>query len=80
MFSKIPQKFTAPFALLGDEAKLAFRSQPNGILKLSATRVCTGSDVLLPELAHLSTPQNIPEADNYWNQVRLLHRIYIIRL
>lgn len=37
MFSRIPQRFTAPFGLLGDEAKLAFRSQPGGISKLSTT-------------------------------------------
>ena len=40
MFSKIPQKFTAPFGLLGDEAKLAFPSHANGITKLATVRVC----------------------------------------
>ncbi|TFY71763.1 hypothetical protein EVG20_g1254 [Dentipellis fragilis] len=44
MFAKIPQKFTAPFGLLGDEAKLAFRSQPGGIAKLASTRNITESD------------------------------------
>lgn len=43
MFSKIPTKFSAPFGLLGDEAKLAFPSQPNGILKLANVRVRTVS-------------------------------------
>ncbi|KII88756.1 hypothetical protein PLICRDRAFT_41986 [Plicaturopsis crispa FD-325 SS-3] len=38
MFAKIPQRFTAPFGILGDEAKLAFRSQPGGISKLATTR------------------------------------------
>ncbi|RDB24171.1 Protein HID1 [Hypsizygus marmoreus] len=38
MFAKIPQRFTAPFGLLGDEAKLAFPSQPGGIAKLATTR------------------------------------------
>ncbi|KAF9009367.1 high-temperature-induced dauer-formation protein-domain-containing protein [Cyathus striatus] len=38
MFSKIPQRLTAPFGLLGDEAKLAFPSQPGGILKLVTVR------------------------------------------
>lgn len=38
MFSKIPQRFSAPFGLLGDEAKLAFPSQPGGITKLSTVR------------------------------------------
>ena len=37
MFSKLPQKI--PFNLLGDEAKLAFRSQAGGITKLATTRV-----------------------------------------
>lgn len=40
MFSKIPQRFSAPFGLLGDEAKLAFPSQPGGITKLFTVRVC----------------------------------------
>lgn len=39
MFSKLPQRFSAPFGLLGDEAKLAFPSQPGGITKLATTRV-----------------------------------------
>lgn len=37
MFARLPQKM--PFNLLGDEAKLAFRSQPGGIAKLATTRV-----------------------------------------
>ncbi|OBZ75188.1 Hid-1 family protein P27G11.12 [Grifola frondosa] len=44
MFSKFPQKITVPFNLLGDEAKLAFRSQPGGIAKLAATRNIPESD------------------------------------
>lgn len=43
MFSKFPQKLTAPFGLLGDEAKLAFPSQPGGISKLWTVRVRTCS-------------------------------------
>ncbi len=39
MFSKIPTRFSAPFGLLGDEAKLAFPSQPDGLLKLANVRV-----------------------------------------
>jgi hypothetical protein len=39
VLSKLPQKLSSPFALLGDEAKLAFRSQPSGISKLASTRV-----------------------------------------
>ncbi|KAF8964015.1 high-temperature-induced dauer-formation protein-domain-containing protein [Flammula alnicola] len=44
MFAKIPQQFTAPFGLLGDEAKLAFPSSPNGISKLSNVRNIPASD------------------------------------
>ena len=57
VLSKLPQKLSSPFALLGDEAKLAFRSQPSGIAKLASTRVrlfqCTnGRDVLKTRLNH----------------------------
>ncbi|KAI6028312.1 high-temperature-induced dauer-formation protein-domain-containing protein [Pisolithus orientalis] len=38
MFAKLPLKLTAPFGLLTDETKLAFRSKPNGISKLISTR------------------------------------------
>ncbi|KAG5353358.1 hypothetical protein C0989_007802 [Termitomyces sp. Mn162] len=38
MFTKLPQRFTAPFGILGDEAKLAFPSQPGGVAKLATTR------------------------------------------
>ncbi|KAF8162962.1 high-temperature-induced dauer-formation protein-domain-containing protein [Crassisporium funariophilum] len=44
MFAKIPQRFSAPFGLLGDEAKLAFPSQPEGIIKLSTVRNIQSSD------------------------------------
>jgi hypothetical protein len=37
MLSGLPQKL--PFGFLGDEAKLAFRSQPDGISKLYTIRV-----------------------------------------
>ena len=40
MFSKIPQKLTSPFGILGDDAKLQFRTQPGGIRKLAEIRVC----------------------------------------
>ena len=39
VLSKLPQKLSSPFALLGDEVKLAFRSQPSGISKLASIRV-----------------------------------------
>ncbi|KZS98946.1 hypothetical protein SISNIDRAFT_499612 [Sistotremastrum niveocremeum HHB9708] len=32
---KIPQKLSSPFGLLGDDAKLSFRTQPSGISKLA---------------------------------------------
>ncbi|TFK90942.1 hypothetical protein K466DRAFT_542519, partial [Polyporus arcularius HHB13444] len=38
MFTKLPQKIPDPFNLLGDQPKLAFRSQPGGIAKLATTR------------------------------------------
>ncbi|KAG6844484.1 hypothetical protein H0H87_006558 [Tephrocybe sp. NHM501043] len=38
MFTKLPQRFAAPFSILGDEAKLAFPSQAGGIAKLATTR------------------------------------------
>ncbi|KAF8921510.1 high-temperature-induced dauer-formation protein-domain-containing protein [Mucidula mucida] len=37
MFS-LPQKLTAPFGLLPDAEKLAFRSQPSGLIKLATVR------------------------------------------
>lgn len=33
------QKLPDPFNLLGDQPKLAFRSQPSGVAKLATTRV-----------------------------------------
>ena len=66
MFSKIPTKFSAPFGLLGDEAKLAFPSQPNGILKLSTARVRI-EELLRAQI--LTLWQNIPLSDSYWEQV-----------
>ncbi|KAN0107122.1 High-temperature-induced dauer-formation domain containing protein [Russula decolorans] len=44
VLSKIPQKLSSPFSLLGDEAKLAFRSQPSGISKLASTRHIAKND------------------------------------
>ncbi|KAG5645827.1 hypothetical protein DXG03_005168 [Asterophora parasitica] len=44
MFAKLPQRLTAPFGLLGDEAKLAFPSQPDGIAKLATIRHITEVD------------------------------------
>jgi hypothetical protein len=39
MLGKIPRRLTAPFGLLGDEAKLAFSTQPGGVAKLATVRV-----------------------------------------
>lgn len=44
VLSRLPQKLSSPFALLGDEAKLAFRSQPSGVAKLASTRNIAESD------------------------------------
>ncbi|KAI6038982.1 high-temperature-induced dauer-formation protein-domain-containing protein [Pisolithus marmoratus] len=44
MFAKLPLKLTAPFGLLTDEAKLAFRSKPEGISKLVSTRHIPAND------------------------------------
>ncbi len=52
MFAKLPQKL--PFNLLGDEAKLAFRSQQGGIARLAATRVSVYA-LRAPEAAELAT-------------------------
>lgn len=37
MFSRLPSQLSAPFGILGDEPKLAFRSQPGGIAKLASS-------------------------------------------
>ena len=44
MLTKLPQKIPDPFNLLGDQPKLAFRSQPGGIAKLAMTRVSLGAE------------------------------------
>ncbi|KAI9566513.1 high-temperature-induced dauer-formation protein-domain-containing protein [Boletus coccyginus] len=44
MFANLPRKLTAPLGLLSDEAKLAFRSRPEGISKLISTRNISESD------------------------------------
>ncbi|GBE82466.1 hypothetical protein SCP_0408500 [Sparassis crispa] len=44
MFANLPQRINVPFNLLGDEPKLAFRSQPGGISKLAATRSIPETD------------------------------------
>ncbi|KAI0736870.1 high-temperature-induced dauer-formation protein-domain-containing protein [Fomitopsis betulina] len=38
MLANLPNRIPVPFNLLGDETKLAFRSQPGGIAKLATTR------------------------------------------
>ncbi|KAF8631409.1 hypothetical protein AX17_005087 [Amanita inopinata Kibby_2008] len=44
MFSKLPQTFSSPFGLLGDEAKLAFPTQSGGIAKLASARNIPDND------------------------------------
>ncbi|KAI0287914.1 high-temperature-induced dauer-formation protein-domain-containing protein [Russula brevipes] len=53
VLAKLPQKFSSPFALLGDEAKLAFRSQPGGISKLASIRHIAESDAYWDQYAVL---------------------------
>ncbi|KAN0141309.1 High-temperature-induced dauer-formation domain containing protein [Lactarius tabidus] len=72
VLSKLPQKLSSPFALLGDEAKLAFRSQPSGIAKLASTRNLAESDLYwdqytvlfdsASDVFSLITPQDIRRA------------------
>jgi hypothetical protein len=40
---RLPAKFQSPFGILGDDAKLLFRTAPNGVLRLAAERVRGGS-------------------------------------
>ncbi|KAI0318359.1 high-temperature-induced dauer-formation protein-domain-containing protein [Amylostereum chailletii] len=57
---KIPQKLSAPFGLLGDEAKLGFRSQPTGIAKLASTRNISESDAYWDQyLVLFDTPSDV---------------------
>ncbi|KAH7107456.1 high-temperature-induced dauer-formation protein-domain-containing protein [Auriculariales sp. MPI-PUGE-AT-0066] len=44
MFAKLPKQLTSPFGLLGDDAKLAFCSGPDGIQKLANMRGITETD------------------------------------
>ncbi|KAM6500834.1 High-temperature-induced dauer-formation domain containing protein [Amanita muscaria] len=44
MFVNLPQKLTAPFGLLGDDAKLAFPTHPGGIAKLASVRNIPDND------------------------------------
>ncbi|KAH9985576.1 high-temperature-induced dauer-formation protein-domain-containing protein [Russula vinacea] len=53
VLSKLPQKLSSPFALLGDEAKLAFRSQPSGISKLASTRHIAETDAYWDQVCHV---------------------------
>lgn len=69
MFSnlRLPQTLGAPFGILGDEAKLRFRSQPTGISKLASVRV--RYYLQLVQVFNSSSIQNIPLSDSYWDQV-----------
>ncbi|KAJ4488228.1 high-temperature-induced dauer-formation protein-domain-containing protein [Lentinula aciculospora] len=72
MFSKIPQRLTAPLGLLSDSEKLAFRSQAGGLQKLAAVRNIAETDnywnqyVILfdsaSEVFSLITPNDIRRA------------------
>ncbi|EJD02089.1 uncharacterized protein FOMMEDRAFT_20875 [Fomitiporia mediterranea MF3/22] len=53
MFSKLPQKLTSPFGILGDDAKLSFRTQPGGIRKLAESRAISATDTYWEQYATL---------------------------
>jgi|SRR5258706_2250902 len=36
---RLPAKFQSPFGILGDDARLLFRTAPNGVLRPAAERV-----------------------------------------
>ncbi|KAG1883192.1 high-temperature-induced dauer-formation protein-domain-containing protein [Suillus subluteus] len=60
MFAKLPQTLTAPFGLLTDEAKLAFRSRPQGISKLYTTRHIAETDSYWDQyFALFDTPSDV---------------------
>ncbi|KAF9792467.1 high-temperature-induced dauer-formation protein-domain-containing protein [Thelephora terrestris] len=59
MFSRLPSQLSAPFGILGDEPKLAFRSKPGGIAKLASSRAPNHP---------LYATQDIPPTDQYWDQ------------
>ncbi|KIY51124.1 hypothetical protein FISHEDRAFT_38523 [Fistulina hepatica ATCC 64428] len=60
MFANIPQRFTTPFGILGDEAKLRFRSLPTGISKLASTRHIRESDEYWKQFVELfDTPSDV---------------------
>ncbi|KAH7915968.1 high-temperature-induced dauer-formation protein-domain-containing protein [Hygrophoropsis aurantiaca] len=60
MFTKFPHKFTTPFGLLTDEAKLAFRSRPEGISKLASVRNISESDAYWDQYFTLfDTPSDV---------------------
>ncbi|KAG6909456.1 hypothetical protein DXG01_000441 [Tephrocybe rancida] len=56
-----PLRFTAPFSILGDEAKLAFPSQAGGITKLATTRYFVLFDSA-SDVFSLITPHHIRRA------------------
>jgi len=73
MFSKIPQKFTAPFGLLGDEAKLAFPSHANGITKLATVRVCVDNYCYVSNLTLLIEHTGSRRLLGTSNLIHILH-------
>ncbi|KAG6878097.1 hypothetical protein C0992_008585 [Termitomyces sp. T32_za158] len=73
MFAKLPQRFTAPFGILGDEAKLAFPSQPGGITKLATTRHIPENDNywqqrVLPVVFEVDGEANTFELEVLWKK------------
>ncbi|KDQ20543.1 hypothetical protein BOTBODRAFT_26557 [Botryobasidium botryosum FD-172 SS1] len=85
----LPRKLSSPFGLLGDDAKLAFRTKPTGIARLSDTRNIPESDEYWSQYAtifdsasdvfSLITPQDVRRAltaapENVATLVRALSR------
>ena len=53
MLSKLPTKLTSPFGILGDDAKLSFRTQPGGIRRLAEVRVSIWLELAKNWAAHI---------------------------
>ncbi|THH08544.1 hypothetical protein EW145_g2645 [Phellinidium pouzarii] len=60
MFAKLPQRLASPFGILGDDAKLSFRTKPGGIRKLAENRNIGPTDAYWDQYAILfDTPSDV---------------------
>lgn len=67
MFS-IPRKLSSSLGIIGDDPKLAFRTQASGLRRLLDNRVSEGPLKSRPGI-HLAL-QSVPASDiDYWGQV-----------